>query len=145
MEEEAARLRKQVRALYRRMQREAPVVDGLSFTALQILVAVERSAAPVRPSELAAELSMATSNVAAGLRDLEAGGMVSRHGDPLDGRKVLLTLTDLGKEVVTETRSGHYAWLRVAMEDALSGDERRLLLRAGDLMQRLADHDTVGH
>jgi DNA-binding MarR family transcriptional regulator len=137
---EAARLRKQDRALYRRMQREAPTVEGLSSTGLQILVTVERSPVPMSPTELAEELSMTTSNVAAGLRVLYAQALVSRHGDPLDGRRALLVLTDLGKKVVTEARRGHYAWLQTAMEDVLTGEERRLLLRAGDLMQRLADH-----
>ncbi len=139
--EDAAHLRKQVRALYRRMQRETPAVEGLPFTALQMLAAVERAPTPVRPSELAVELGVTTSNVAPVLRSLETQGMLNRRVDPVDGRKALVALTDLGKKVVADTRKSYYAWLQTAMEDQLTSEERRLLLQAGDLMQRLADHD----
>jgi DNA-binding MarR family transcriptional regulator len=38
----------------------------------------------MRPGELAGELQMTTSNVAAALRSLEEEGLVARRGDPED-------------------------------------------------------------
>lgn len=143
-EEDAARLRKQVKALFRRLQREVPTVDGIQYTELRVLAAVRRSSAPVSPGQLAAELSMTTSNVAAALRSLEKLGMISRSHDPSDGRKSLVSLTGQGKNVADETRKDHCSWLRSSLEDALTEEEQLLLLQAGDLMQRLADHGPTG-
>jgi DNA-binding MarR family transcriptional regulator len=139
-EEEVYRLQKQVKRLYRRVQREQPVVEGLSYSALQVLVAVEQADRALRPGELAAELQMTSSNVAAALRSLEMEGLVVRQSDPADGRKALVSLTPAGAKVITEARRGKHAWLQQAIADALTPGEQRLLLRAGELLQRLAEH-----
>ena len=139
-DEEVFRLRKQIRALNRRLQRERPVVEGLSYTTLRLLLTVERSVAPMRPGQLATELQMTNSNVAAALRSLEAQGMVVLRSDPEDGRKAIVDLTKKGIKVVGETRQRYSAWLHETIEGVLTKSEQRLLLQAGFLMQRLADH-----
>lgn len=139
-EEEVYRLQQQLRSLYRRVQREQPAVEGLSYSALQVLVAIERAGRPLRPGELAGELQMTTSNVAAALRSLEGGNLVIRRPDPADRRKALVSLTPAGANVITGGRQDKHAWLQRAMTDVLTDGERRLLLRAGELMRRLADH-----
>lgn len=139
-DDEIYRLQKQVKRLYRRVQREQPVVEGLSYSALQVLVAVEQAGRALRPGELAGELQMTSSNVAAALRSLETGGLVVRRSDPVDGRKAFVSMTAAGAKVITEARGDNHAWLRQAIADALTPDERRLLSRAGELMQRLAEH-----
>lgn len=138
-EDEVYRLQKQVKSLYRRIQRERPVVEGLSYSALQVLVAIDQANRAVRPGELAAELQMTSSNVAAALRSLEIEGLVVRESDPADGRKAFMSLTEAGAKVITEVRRDRHAWLQQAIADALTPDDQRLLLRAGELMQRLAE------
>ena len=69
-DDEVYRRQKQVKRLYRRVQRVQPVVEGLSYSALQVLVAVEQADRALRPGGLAAELQMTSSNVAAALRSL---------------------------------------------------------------------------
>ena len=139
LDEDVYRLRKQIKMLYRRMQREQPAVEGLSPTTLQLLVAVERSATPMRPGQLAAELQMTNSNVAAALRLLEGQGLVVLISDPDDGRKAFVRLTKQASKVVAEIRESHNVWLKETAERALTEKEQRLLIQAGDLMQRLAD------
>jgi DNA-binding MarR family transcriptional regulator len=138
--EDVSRLRKQVKALYRRLQRELPQVEGLPFTAFQMLRVIERAPGRIRPGELAAELEMTNSNVAAALRALEAKGLVVRRQDPTDGRKAFMEMTQLGDKVIAENRDSPSAWFLRSMEQALTEREQRLLLQAGDLMQCLADH-----
>lgn len=139
-DEEAYRLQKQLKRLYRRVQREQPVVEGLSYSALQVLVAVEQASRALRPGELAAELQMTSSNVAAALRSLEMDGLVVRQPDPADGRKALVSLTPAAAKVITEARRDRHAWLQQAIAHALTPGEQRLLSRAGELMQRLAEY-----
>lgn len=136
---EVDRLRSQLKALHRRMRREQPAVEGLSATAIEILIAVDSAEAPIQPSQLGAELQMTSPNVAAALRSLEALDLVARRPDPDDRRKAYVEMTDRGREVIAESRMNWRAWLRDAIYGALTESERRLLFKAGDLMQRLAD------
>jgi DNA-binding MarR family transcriptional regulator len=82
---------------------------------------------------------MTTSNVAAALRVLESSGLVVRRPDPADGRKAFIELTEQGKQVVEDIRRTSHTWLSRTMNELLSPQERRILLQAGDLMDRIAD------
>lgn len=139
--EEVSRFRLQVRGLNRRLQRELPVIPGLTFTNLQLLVTVYVSPTAIRPSQLAKELEMSNPNVSTAIGSLEALGLVVRRNDPADGRKAFIEVTSFGRDVIATTSSGQYAWLRNTMKTILSDEEQRLLLRAGDLMQRITDYD----
>jgi len=65
-------------------------------------------------------------------------GLVTRTDSALDGRKVVLSTTDAGAEMMTETRKRRDAWLvqRIAQ---LSPEQHRLLVDATILMKELAD------
>jgi DNA-binding MarR family transcriptional regulator len=134
------RLRGQIKALERRLRRELQGVGELPVTSLQVLGAVERSGVAMTPGELTSELQMTTSNVAASLRPLEAAGAVRRRRDPDDGRRVFVEATDAGRDLVADYRRGRDAWFWQTVEAVLTEGEQRLLLQAGELMQRLADH-----
>ena len=138
-EEDIYRLQQQIKKLYRRVRREQPPIEDLPVQALQVLGALDRSPGVPRPSELAASLQMTTSNVAASLRVLESGGLVVRRPDPVDGRKAFIELTEQGKQVVEDIRRTSHTWLLRTMDELLSPDEQRILLQAGDLMERVAD------
>ena len=141
--DDVSRLRKQIKTLYRRLQREFSGVDGLTITTFQMLRVVERSPQPVSPSFLAEELEMTHSNVAAALRTLETKLLVVRRRDPSDGRRAFIEITALGSKLVMKARGTPSAWLKNTMEVALSEDEQRQLLKAGGLMERLATYITV--
>ncbi|NKJ00953.1 MarR family transcriptional regulator [Novosphingobium sp. SG707] len=139
LDEDVARLRKQVKAFHRRLQRDLPISNGLSLTTLHILATLDRAATAMRPGEIATELQMTDSNVAAALRSLESQNLVLRRSDPADGRKAFIDITDLGRSVADQTRRSYYAKLSRAIESSLTEQEQSLLLQAGMLMQRLAD------
>ncbi len=65
-------------------------------------------------------------------------GLVARSGDPDDGRRVLLAITDAGREIVLETRRMRSVWFSRALE-TLGGDERAALDAALPVLRRLAD------
>ncbi len=65
-------------------------------------------------------------------------GLVARSGDPDDGRRVLLAITDAGREIVLETRRMRAVWFSRALE-TLGGDERAALDAALPVLRRLAD------
>jgi DNA-binding MarR family transcriptional regulator len=139
--EEVERLLTQVKLLNRRLRREQSAVEGLSTAALVVLTAAARADTPQRPGQLATELQMTTPNMAAALRVLEEGGMITRQPDPGDGRKVFVHVTKSGRDIVGRTSASRHAWLREAVEEALTDRERRVLFQAGDLIERIADHE----
>jgi DNA-binding MarR family transcriptional regulator len=141
MDDDALRqFRTQMRMLGRRLRHELPPVRGVSRSAVQVLRVVARAPEP-SPSDVAERLRMTSSNVAAALRELESAELVRRVRDPEDGRRVRLSLTAAGEDVVSCLHAERDTWLGRATEALLSVDEQRALLRAGELMQRLAEYD----
>jgi DNA-binding MarR family transcriptional regulator len=141
MEDDALRrFRTQMRMLGRRLRRELPSVRGVSRSAVQVLRVVARGPEP-SPSDVAEKLRMTSSNVAAALRELESAGLVRRGRDPEDGRRVRLSITVAGAEAVSCVHAERDTWLGRATAALLTADEQVMLLRAGELMQRLAEYE----
>jgi DNA-binding MarR family transcriptional regulator len=140
-DEEVELLLAQIKLLNRRLRREQSAVEGLSTAALVVLTAATRADAPRRPGELAAELQMTSPNMAAALRALDGGGLITREPDPGDGRKMFVHVTEHGRDVVERTSTSRHAWLREAVREALTERERRLLFQAGDLIERIAGYE----
>lgn len=129
-----------MRMLGRRLRRELPPVRGVSRSAVQVLRVVSRGPEP-SPSDVAQRLRMTSSNVAAALRELESAGLVRRARDPEDGRRVQLSMTASGADAVSCVHAERDTWFGRAIEALLDDEELRTLLRAGDLMQRLAEYE----
>jgi len=73
------------------------------------------------------------------VRDLEQAGLVTRHPDPDDGRRVLVELTAAGVETLDATRARREDWLTETLEQVLDADERARLRAALELLDRVAD------
>ncbi|MCV7227617.1 MarR family winged helix-turn-helix transcriptional regulator [Mycolicibacterium komossense] len=73
--------------------------------------------------------------VVAALADL---GLVARTAHPVDGRQVLVSVSDAGVDLVESERRASQEWLRRRLA-ALNHDERATLLRAADLMSAIVD------
>jgi DNA-binding MarR family transcriptional regulator len=138
---DVSRFRVQMKLLQRRLRRETPPVLGVSRTALQVITAVVRLPEAAQPRQIAAELQMTSSNVAAALRELEAAGYVRRRKDATDARRVAVLLTESGRAMVAGVRSERDSWLGRAITALLDEDEQRILLAAGALMERLAEFE----
>jgi DNA-binding MarR family transcriptional regulator len=141
MEDDSLRqFRTQMRMLGRRLRHELPSVQGVSRSAVQVLRVVARAPEP-SPSDVSEKLRMTSSNVAAALRELEDAALVGRVRDPEDGRRVRLLMTDAGAEAISCLHAERDTWLGRAIEALLSDEDQTTLLRAGELMQRLAEYD----
>jgi DNA-binding MarR family transcriptional regulator len=138
---EVLRLQAQLQRLHRRLRREAPAMPGVSRSAVRVLGVVARSDEPaVQPGDIGAELDMATSNVAAALRELDAAGYVHRERDARDRRRTFVSLTPAGVDAVAAQRSVRAGWLHTAISAELTAEEQALLRAAGELVERVAEH-----
>jgi DNA-binding MarR family transcriptional regulator len=69
---------------------------------------------------------------------LADSGFIVRVADPSDRRKVVVTPTDKGRELIAETRRRRDAWLYQRLR-TLSPEQRRTLSDAAAIMRELAD------
>ncbi len=139
--EDVTRFRARMKLLQRRLRHEVLPVAGTSRTALQVFGAAGRLGQGAQPRQIADELRMTSSNVAASLRELEAAGLIRRETDPADGRRVLIFVTELGTSLAEDLRNEKDTWLGRAIDASLDEEEQAVLLAAGRLMERLAKHD----
>ncbi|MBU3863192.1 MarR family transcriptional regulator [Streptomyces sp. 4503] len=71
------------------------------------------------------------------LAALEEQTLVKRAPHPTDGRQVVFSITDLGREAITSVRQAKQSWLLDAIDTRLGADERRALAEATELLKRL--------
>ncbi|GAP60700.1 marr-Family protein [Arthrobacter sp. Hiyo1] len=82
---------------------------------------------------------MTTSNIASALRELDAGGYVTRGRDANDGRRVNVMLTDKGRTAMAHRRAKRSTHLQHAIEATLDDREQGELVAAGNLLERISN------
>jgi DNA-binding MarR family transcriptional regulator len=70
---------------------------------------------------------------------LRKAGLVVAKSDPTDGRKTLMSVTPAGRKLLSKTRPVREAWLEAVIAQNLTPAESRTLLKAAEIMERLAD------
>ncbi|MFH0303057.1 MarR family transcriptional regulator [Bradyrhizobium sp. 31Argb] len=123
--------------LSRRLRREAHA-DDRSWVRLQLLGAIERAGDAATPTMLGESENMRSSNLAAALRELNAEGLIIRMPDAEDRRRVRVRLSRTGREVLHKNITRREQWLADAIERCLTREERALLFKAGELLNRVA-------
>jgi DNA-binding MarR family transcriptional regulator len=73
------------------------------------------------------------------ISDLESEGLIARRADPADGRRILVELTEQGRETLAADRRQREGWLALAIAEDLSAPEQRVLAQALTLLRRLAE------
>lgn len=154
-------LQRHLWALMRRTRHGVAPIEGVSRSAARVLITAARhgdgprftdgpgtagkpntpSDQPqngVTPGHLAEKLSMATSNVAAALRELEQAGHIERRRAVDDGRRVEVVLTTQGWGTVAAQRALRTDALRDVIHETLTAEEQAQLAAAIPLLGRLA-------
>jgi DNA-binding MarR family transcriptional regulator len=131
----AAELRVAVGRLRRRL-REVADIGELTPSQVSVLSLLDKGGG-ASASDLAALERVRPQSMAATLAVLDQHGLVRRDHDPEDGRRQLVSLTTEGRERVQGTRQAREEWLARALQDRYSDAERRALLDALALLDRL--------
>jgi DNA-binding MarR family transcriptional regulator len=133
--EVAGALRPVLGLLYRRI-RQTKVIGDLTLPESSALGRLERHG-PATGAELARLEQVSPQSIGATLQALEAKGLIARAADPDDGRRVILSLTDSGRETVQSKRSAREEQFTRALA-TLTAEERARLLAAVPLLERLS-------
>ncbi|MFI0937314.1 MarR family winged helix-turn-helix transcriptional regulator [Streptomyces sp. NPDC021020] len=125
-----------VGALLRRV-RQVRVEGELTMPERTALSQLDRTG-PTTSSELARQEQITAQAMGATLGGLQARGLVERGTDPQDGRRVLLALTDAGRQALADKRSARTEQVARALADGFTPQEREQLAAAAPLLDRLA-------
>jgi DNA-binding MarR family transcriptional regulator len=107
----------------------------LSLTTASTLATLDRDG-PQRLSDLAVREGVTQPSMTALVTRLERDGLATRGADPSDGRAVVVTLTDAGRDVLTARRSRRASRLAELL-DHLEPDERAAVDAAAGALARL--------
>jgi len=132
----AAALRVSIGLLLRRL-RQVRVEGELTLPESSALVRLDRGG-PTTPSDLAKLEQISPQSMGATLAALEARGLVERRPDPRDGRRVVLSVTEAGREVLLDKRNARAEQLARALAAGFTPAELGQLMAAAPLLERLA-------
>jgi len=133
----AAELRALVGKLRRRLREQADAGD-LTSSQVSAVLRLEKDG-PSTTSALARAAGVRPQSMAAVVAALEAAGLVGGAPDPADGRRTLLSLTDVCRTLLREGRAARQDWLTRALQQRFSPHEQDELAAAVRLLGRLAD------
>lgn len=131
----AKTLREAIIRFSRRVRQARPVGD-LTFSQLSALTSLQLHGA-LTPRELADVERVQPPTMTKIVGKLEERGLVARTPHPTDGRQVILAATDEGRAVYAVHENARNEWLAVQL-DQLTPEERDILARAAEIMQRVA-------
>jgi DNA-binding MarR family transcriptional regulator len=133
----AVRLRRAVLVLARRL-RPALRRDGISAAKLSVIGQLYRGG-PMTPTELATREGVKLPSLTRLVAELEDDGWLAREAHASDGRRSLLALTALGKKRLIAGAQAADAPLTEVIATAVSADDRRALLHACALLEKIGE------
>ena len=128
----AGELRIVLGQLVRRLRAE----NSFSISQGAVLARLDRDG-PQTTSALAVAERVRPQSMAQTVAELQAAGLVGRRPDPLDGRRILIELTERGHDTLVDDRQRREGWLAQAIELELTAEEQDVLMRAVPLLRRL--------
>ena len=135
-EQVAAALRVSVGLLVRQL-RQAQADGELTLPQFAALARLDRGG-PATASALARQEQISPQSMGATVAALEARGLVARASDPDDGRRVVLSITDAGLQVLRERRGARVERMAQALSAGFTPAELEQLSVAAPLLERLA-------
>ncbi|MQY21784.1 MarR family winged helix-turn-helix transcriptional regulator [Nocardia macrotermitis] len=133
----AARLRLAVGRITRRL-RQGHATGELTLSEASVLARLDRQG-PATPGALAELERVRPQAMGTTLAALEDRGLVARRPDAQDGRRVVMSATATGRGILDDRRSESTQRISQVLTAEFTTDERRRLLDAIPLLERLAE------
>jgi DNA-binding MarR family transcriptional regulator len=139
--ESAARGAQDLRVVFSRLRRRLKALGtGNDLTPSQTAVLTRlRKEGASSASALATAEGVRPQSMATIVAALETHGLIRREPDRADGRRQVIALTNEGRKRAERDRQAREEWLARALQDQFSERERRLIVEALSLLQRLTD------
>lgn len=131
-------LANEVRVACQRVSRRVRFDSGGALAPHLVSALATLKHGPRTPSELAETERVSGPSMTKTVGCLVELGLVASSENPADGRSKLLTLTEAGRAELAEVRRVRDDWMERKL-NGLSAEERKLLKRATELLNRVLD------
>jgi len=135
--EVASALRVATGLLYRKLKQTQPEGE-LTLAESSALGRLERFG-PASSSELARVDRISPQSMGVTVAALLERGLIERSRDAEDGRRIVLSVTEAGRQVVHDKRGKRTEQIAAALRDGFTDAELTLLMTAAPLLERLAE------
>jgi DNA-binding MarR family transcriptional regulator len=125
--------------LRRRLAAERHPDNELSMSQMAVLAALFRSGEQT-VGDLAAVERVQPPSMTRAVNHLEDAGYVARRPHESDGRQVLVSLSDLGRQTLLADRARRDAWLTRRLAE-LTPEQRAVLRQAAPILDKLSRKD----
>ncbi|UII25199.1 MarR family transcriptional regulator [Fulvivirga maritima] len=125
-----------ISGLHKTIKRSFADSSSFSLTELQTIALINRNE-KILPSELAHKTKITTPSMSQILKGMEERGIISRTSCVSDKRKVFISLTKAGKDIVEQARFSRNEALRTLIDARLNANEIKLLEQALPILQKL--------
>ena len=122
--------------LFRRLKQAEP--GDLTMPETSALSRLDRGG-PMTSSDLARQDRVSPQSMGVTVAALEQRGLISRHRDPEDGRRIMLSLSEAGRQVVRDRRGARTEQIARALRDGFTPEELARLRAIVPLVERLAE------
>jgi DNA-binding MarR family transcriptional regulator len=136
--EVAGALRVSIGLLVRRL-RQAKSEGDLTLPESSALAHLDRGG-PTTSAALAKVEQISPQSMGTTLGGLERRGLIERRPDPEDGRRIVMSLTDAGLQMLRNRRDAGTEHLAKALSTEFSGSELKQLMVGAQLIERLAQN-----
>jgi len=136
----ASDLRTVIARLTKKMRKKSIWAEKLSLTERSTIASIYQHGT-LLASELAVIEKITTQSMSQILNHLFELGLITKTPSDTDKRKVLISLSVSGQELLFKSRSEKEEWLNRILTDHFSDEERDILSKAIGPLTRLVDFD----
>ena len=133
-------LRIMISGLHKLLRRHISKSDNYSLTELETIAHLYRNPS-LAPTELAELTRVKTQSMSQILKKLEAEQIIQRTPSEKDRRKVNISITETGKNMVLQRKSTKDEWLKLQIEQNLNAREQQQLDRVLPVLQKLLENN----
>lgn len=133
-------LRTVVTRLIKKLRKESIAAQQLSLTERSTLGLIFQHGG-LLPSELAAMEKITNQSMSQILSHLLELGLIIRTDSETDKRKVIITLTEKGEQLILKMRSEKDEWLAEAINASCTAEEQEILKKAIGPLTKIVDFE----
>ena len=131
-------LRGAVSSLHKVLRKQGYESSSYSLTELDTLWHLHRRSS-LLPSELASLTKIKTQSMSQILKKMEEEGIIERTPCDKDKRKIHISLTPKGRQMVEKRRNDNNEWLKNMIDEKLSSEDKQMLINVIPILNKLSN------
>lgn len=135
----ATSIRTLTSVLSKRLRQEMRAIDNLSVTEVTVLSDLYTYKS-LYPSEMAARVNIKAQSMSQIINRLDELKLIDKTPSASDKRKIAISLSSHGRQLVEQTRHERDRWLATIINENFSTTEVQLLQKAVTLLRQIAEH-----